>query len=519
MSQVQTVQTKGSGTSSWAEVFGGSVRERLAPLLGVGSPLLAREVLSTLRLRSVKVGVIVLPLALTALIVVAAAKSGHAIGNAAERATEILGVSIIAALGIISVIGAVLGAQAVSSERHSGTLDLIQVTGISPWRIITGKTLALWVVLSVMSLACLPPLCFCFVIGGISLSHFLIAASLPVLAGFVPLAFGICVGTTFRSARLAVGAAVAGVSTVGPFLFAGVWILMMRLIGFDWFFTHGPFVLPTGDEEPIRLLVGGVLLPGYVLIIASWFFLAVAVSSLSTPGSDRSRPLRHWFIGAALGGGVLMVLIVHIEALFAWEPAVLVSALCGILAVGTIALAGHPCPRDVQTTRSKTRYFPVGPNGDALFSMVLAVTALLVPMIVLMGLANTWAGWIVPMLMGSIALITGVGVLLSSLFRPMVARWWLVCVAVTLVFLPLAVGAFMSIMSVDGQSDAGDFVRLLSPVGIILACQESLVHSPGGLPRTTLIIAALWACIGAVGWTIGALRLRASRRRLSGDKP
>lgn len=503
--------TSGAGADARAQSVGRR-RQRLFRLFGGGSPLLGRDVLATMRLRSVRAGVIVLPLALTTLIVVAAAKSGHAIGNAAERATEILGVSIIAALGIISVIGAVLGAQAVSSERNSGTLDLIQVTGISPWRIIAGKTLAVWVVLAVMSLACLPPLCFCFVIGGISLSHFLLVSALPLLAGFVPLAFGICVGTTLRSARLAVGAAVAGVCAFGPILFSGVWVLMMRVMGFDRFFSHGPFVLPTGDEDPLRLLTGGVLLPAYVIVTASWFFLALSVSSLSTPGSDRAKPLRHWLIGAALLGGVLTGLVVYVEALFAWEPAQLISGLCGILAVGTIALTGHPRPR-AKTTRSWARYLPVGPSGDAFFSMVLATSALLIAVIVLIIEEMRWAGWIGPMLMAFIVLLTGVGVLLSASFKPTTARWWLACVAVTVVFLPLAVGAFLSILSVDGQSEAGEFVRLFSPVGIILACHESLIHSPGGLPRTSLFIAASWTITGAIGWSIGALRLRAARRR------
>ncbi len=477
---------------------------RMAHNLGKDNPLLTREVLTTMRLRSIKANLVTVPLLLAFLVLVLTADTHESIGTAAQRGATLLGLALTAALYVVGLVGAVLGAQSIASERQAKTLDLVLATGMSPWRIVMGKALAVWVVLATLILACLPPLGAVFLVGGVSLTQLLLSVGIPLVVAAVPVALGVALGTVQRSARLAVGAAVTTVGLIGPMVFSAAWFAVLATIGVERLNSQGPFALPTGSEGFWPLLIGGILVPLYLVVAPTWFFLAASVGALMSEATDRARPLRHWFAVIGPVGGVLVGAIFLGQGLDNHEIAVLLISLLGVvLTLGALVISAHPAPR--RMLQSSTGLPIAGPNGDALFVTIVSALSL-APAIAMMtpaaGIETVIAGVVV---LAFIVLISGSGVMLASLLRPRLARWGLLALTALIVSLPLILWLFLEVLSINSRSGDTMAANVLSPVGALLLLVAPRTSFD---PAAPLVSVVAWTLLGATAWQIGASRLR-----------
>ena len=480
---------------------------RLKQALGQGNPLLRREVLTTMRMRSVKVGLVALPLALLVVVLLVAADTSRSTISSTTAGATLLGIAVTAALYVVGLVGAVLGAQSIAGERQGGTLELIRVTGMSPWRIVIGKAAAVWVVMAAMILACLPPLSACFLVGGVSLAQLAVAVAVPLAIASVPVSFGICLGTIQRSSRLAAGAAVVVVGLLGPLLFSAAWMSMLLVLDLDLVRTHGPFVLPTWDEGLGVLLTGGLLLPLAYIIIPTWFFLALSVSALRGEATDKVGPLRWWFAVTGPATALLAGLIVLVRNVGSDERALIMVGLLGaVLFVGLIVLSAHPRPR-----RVRARWFN-GPSADGALAVGICGASIAITMAFMAGTVGNEAIWGGLSLFAFLVLIAGVGVLLSTLpCRPRMARGLQFVVGGVFAFMPLGALLFEEIFYGPGAGhDLADMTKMFSPVTVLsdLADVRTTTALDAALPSVVV-----WTLLGAAAWAMGAFRMRRRRQR------
>lgn len=477
----------------------------LGTTLGDQNPVLGREVLTIMRLRSVKACLLGLPLLLTALVMFVAEIDTSVGSSSAERGAGILSFAVTSALYMVALIGAVLGAQSLSGERQSGTLDLVLATGMTPWQIVAGKTTAVWVVLAVMLLACVPPLGICFVVGGVSLGQFA-AALLTVLAlALVPVSIGVCLGAAQKSSRLAVGSSVVIVGFVAPAVFSVLWIATLTAIGVN---THGsdwPFHFPATITDPWRLLVGGVLLPAYLVVIPSWLLLSIAVHSLTSPAVDRVRSLRPWLLVSGPSGALLagaLALATDIEdagALF------ILGCLGAVLSVGTLTMASHELPRRLSGTGFSFFTKP-GPNPGAALSVAVSAVSLLIAVAFLEPYAGVLVFFEAAILLTFILCLAGGGVFFASILKPRIARLSVAGLGMVVLVAPLIAAVFLEITFGHHLMSEDPFINL-SPVGAYF----EVAAEGHGFRRTAMPLLSIvtWASVGLSFWIIGAARLRA----------
>lgn len=483
---------------------------KLAAFIGQGNPLLEREVLTTMRLRSIKGVLIALPLIITAVVLIIAAESSYAIGRAAEQGEMILSAAVTTALYVVGLIGAVLGAQTIANERHAKTLDLVLATGMSPGKIIAGKATAVWVVLALLILACVPPLGICFVLGGVSFTQLLMAIGIPLAVATIPVALGLALGAGQGSSRVSVGAAAAIVGVFGPMLFSTAWLGVLFVIGVDRFDHQGPFLLPTPGEGFWSFLIGAVLLPAYMVIAPTWLFLASAVGSLSSEATDRSIPFRKWFLFVGPAGGLLIGAIGLLKGANRAEPVVLLISLFGaILTIGILALTAHPFPRRTKSTKLPKPWHMTGPSGNATFAVLVSAVSLLIPMIVLTGIGGLAAIWAATVVFAFVVFLSGAGVLLATITKPRTARLGLFGVGIFVTVLPLIFWAVAELATV-GSSSHAEIWGLLSPIGALanVAANHSVSAGIDPTPAATIVAYLL---LGSTLWTLGAARLKKTR--------
>jgi ABC-type transport system involved in multi-copper enzyme maturation permease subunit len=482
-------------------------------MLGDGNPVLSFEVLSIMRLKTVKVVLIGLPLLLTMLVVAIAAASDSVGSRSAEAGGMILGLGVSAALYVVAVVGAVLGAQAISSERQSGTLDLLLATGMTPVQIVVGKAMAVWIVLALMLLACVPPLGICFVSGGVSLGQLVAAVVTVLVLSAVPVSLGVGLGAALKSARLAVGSAVVAVGLVAPFVFSMLWMATLAAIGVDQTDGDWPFRFPAIVGHAGRFLVGGVVLPLYLVVMPSWLFLSMAVHALSSVATDRARPLRTWLVTMGPAGAVIAALLAATVDLEDSGALGVFGCLGTVLAAGTLALAAHPVPRRLPPGRAART---IGPNGDAVLCLVVTLASL--------GLAAAFlwpfVGYHI-LLAGALVVtfvlcLAGSGVFFSTLLRPWLARLALFGLGVLVLLAPLVAMVFVDALGLAGSATGTeDLLVNLSPLGayfqvaidahnVIYTTEVNSIHSDA-MPQVSIV---LWTILGVALWSVGAARMQ-----------
>lgn len=482
---------------------------RLSRLVGDLNPVLGREVLSIMRLRSVKLALVVLPLVLTGLLLFVAEYDRQVGSASAERGNLILMVAVTAALYMASLIGSVLGAQAISGERQSGTLDLLLATGMTPWQIVAGKTAASWMVLALLIFICVPPMGICFVVGGVSPVQLGVAVASVLVLALVPVTIGVSLGAAIRSPRLAVGASVLVVAVAVPWVVSMLWMAVLVAMGahesqLGWFFRFPEMV-----SDPWRGLVGGLVLPAYLIAIPCWLMLAVAVHALSSAATDRAKPLRSWMKVAGPAGALVVGAVAWVTAIDVEGSLLLLGCLGVVLGVGVLALAAHPAPRR-RTETARWRLPESGPVGGGLFSLVVAGASLLLAAAVLAPSSSFYEIPAVGILLSFLVCIAGGGVLFASLLKPRNARIALFGLGAFVLRAPLIASVLFELLF-GWRAGSHDPVIGLSPLGAYFDLTATASRGTStGEPGVTIV---LWTIMGVAFGVLGAVRLKERERK------
>jgi len=498
------IETKGGGLRNFL------VRawKGLAHVMGGDNPVLSREVRTLVRLRSVTVGAVLIPVLCTGLVVVVAIDVLFGTNTASlpsSRGPVLLEVGSYAGLFLLGLLGAVMGAQSLAGERQGRTLEPLLLTGMTPWRIVAGKSAAVWTVLAMVVLVCLTPMGICFLLGGVSLPQLLAAVAMLLLASVVPVTFGVCLGSSLRSSRLAVGLAVVAVGIFGPMAFLPVLALAAAVAhrGDPSLLWWADAVLREGPS--MRVVVGAVAAPLFAVVAPTWLFLASAVSALTTEGSDGSRPLKWWLLATAPVGAVIISLLGSASDASANASVALYGALGAFLALGALTLAAHPRQR-LQRQDTISQLLGDGPSSGARVTVTVTVLSLALAWLVDFGrtdpLINGFAAFVV---LGFVVLLAGSGVALSRVLKPRVARLAVLGVGCLVALAPLAVGLAVDVVQGSHAAGEGALFMEISPLGSLARLADAASLSRVPMPPITALV---WLLVGALCWGVGALGQR-----------
>jgi ABC-2 type transport system permease protein len=126
-------------------------------------------------------------------------------------------------------------AGAIAGERERQTLIPLQVTLLSPWKILVGKLAASVAFLVLLVVAGLPLLAVGYLVGGVTVADVLLGAAVVLLAGL--LVAGMCVAISTFSRRVQASTvlcyALVLALTAGTFLAYGAYAVIDRSRGID----------------------------------------------------------------------------------------------------------------------------------------------------------------------------------------------------------------------------------------------------------------------------------------------
>jgi len=126
-------------------------------------------------------------------------------------------------------------AGAIAGERERQTLIPLQVTLLTPWRILLGKVLASVVFLALLVVVAMPLLAVGYLLGGISIADVLAGAGAVLVSGLLLAALCIAVSTFVRRVQAATVLSYALVLalTVGTFIAYGAYAVVDQARGPD----------------------------------------------------------------------------------------------------------------------------------------------------------------------------------------------------------------------------------------------------------------------------------------------
>ncbi len=304
-------------------------------------------------------------------------------------------------LGLIFFIFPAFACTSITEERTNKSLDLLLTTNLSPSRIVLGKTLASFVYGLQFIIATLPLVALTFLYGGVTPGQIVLAYAVMIVIAGVITVHALSVSSAAPSTLRAVlstyiGVALIVVPLAAPLITTspvaavdtGKWgggeanngvlsgVLSVHVLGP---LQKDASLLKVRDE--VRNFDGTTSFlywGGHLFFYASavWLFFLIARHRLAPSATNRSTPLKAWFVvtvGTFLAG--TLVGYVHLRPFrIGTETLVTVElALFFILSGAAIAFAGEDpaVPRRLRAAyeaarglRAPTRmFFPGGANG------------------------------------------------------------------------------------------------------------------------------------------------------------
>lgn len=275
--------------------------------------------------------------------------------------------------------GTSLASTAVADERAAGTWDALVMTGVSPRRILLGKSAAAYVrlVASVLYLAPHAALALLFEGDGVSKREVALALACMLALGVPSVALGLALGASSadprRARTLAVVvssfAVVAGLAVVGFGLSFPVHRLWPAVPEASPIWLPAALDrVPFGKPYVVALVVG----PVAAMVVPALGLFEIAVASLRSHARRRALGLELWTMGAvpltALMSALPVSLSRSLDAAERWSTAGLTATVL-VICLGTLALAGQPV-----RAPGATRVGPLSPpvTRTALVQLLLA---------------------------------------------------------------------------------------------------------------------------------------------------
>ena len=262
-------------------------------------------------------------------------------------------------LGIVLLVGCAHSATTLSGEREGRTLDTLMLSGMDPRRIIWGKFLASYAMLTLVLVGLAPVVGIAFLFGGVSPFHIFWGYFGVALWLAVAVSFGVAISSRVRKTRVAI--LLSGL-LFGPSAFTAVGIqtALQEVADRPWGLRmEGPFWFVEALSErffELDTFALVFLLPLFLTAMTTWFFLATASSALRPASHDRSTIFKLWSIFCLLSilgiGGALVQLLEPHDV----DDAVVVFALLSAFPASLFALLFMDEPPLPAIERSPSRF-------------------------------------------------------------------------------------------------------------------------------------------------------------------
>ncbi len=247
------------------------------------NPVLVKEVRSALRGRAFTIGfvlVLVLAMVASSIALVVSTIDGQATAS---------GMAYLVAVGLVFALGShgfvpFSAMSSMSSEHDEGSLELLQLSGISAGRLVIGKLGAAAVQAALIYSAFLPFLAFAFLLEGVDIGMLMASVATAFLASMAFSAFGILLGSVCRQRWLRV--------------FGYVFLAVALMVGVQSLFGWIAFGMFTGAMFSVFDLAWSVSLVVFGMALC----IVLATARLQHAEENRSTAFR------VLGTAALVVL-------------------------------------------------------------------------------------------------------------------------------------------------------------------------------------------------------------------
>jgi hypothetical protein len=392
--------------------------------------------------------------------------------------------------------------RSLAAEREDNTYDLVTITTLKPWQIISGKLGSAIVQMAVYFSALTPCVAFTYLLRGVDLPTITVLLSFTFFGSLGLSMIGILLATLCEQRFAQVFVSVA--------LVAGLlWVLGMVLV-ISWEIIPYSYAMMGGDEFWVVTLALGTF---YVTTFALMFFAAAGMITFST--ENRSTPLRIAMVvqQAAFVGWMAFA---WIFSEFDLEPILVMAFLAGMYwyAMGTLLTA----ERAGMSQRVKRRlpksflgralfsWFNPGPASGYMFvvangtAMVLVCLLAMVASDLLGKGPRSWpsndelfysvvVGW------GYIVAYLGLGLLLVGVLRRFMAvnMFAAVLIHVIVVMFGAGVPTVVQLMSVELRYVDYTLMQVPNPFWSLVHLADGGAASEG--PALAMLVSAAAVCI------------------------
>lgn len=304
------------------------------------SPILVKELRQGMRQPAFVVSFLALQVLLGTVVLVAVLAMATGSGQNDEAGLTV-SCFVFGLLGVVVLLVQPLrGLNAVAAEIRTDTLDLLLLTKLNAWRVVSGKWLALVSQSAVLVVAALPYLVLRYYLGGMNLLGELLAlAALALLAiVFTAVLVGISACASLP-ARVLIGVAYTG-SVLWCIGVSVLLLILMRQFGVPW-----GGILPGGAGitevcQAVGVSVGALLFIG-------WYFLAMGATWIAPAAENRSTMKR-------LAGAGALALLLLVPAGIPWAREIAFVTVAGVLVLDAL------CERPGFTTSVVKRFDKLG---------------------------------------------------------------------------------------------------------------------------------------------------------------
>jgi hypothetical protein len=264
------------------------------------SPLLVRELRQALRTGRTIVVLLILAVLVGLLVVSIAGAFG--MGKSEVTLGPVLfQVFFSLAFFIVLVLGPIIAAVGVASEKDGRTWEALVLAGMDGRAVARGKFLTAATAVAAFLCMIAPASLLCLLLGGVTLIELGIAFVLLTVIALIGVAFGVTVGAWAASTASATLVVLAGVLLGAPALYFGAGLATSFLAHATW--PALPSALPVWlplaytrahfDELYVLLLL---VLPVMVTGLVLWFFYELSVLLLAPKSDDRATGIKRWYL-------------------------------------------------------------------------------------------------------------------------------------------------------------------------------------------------------------------------------
>jgi hypothetical protein len=333
------------------------------------NPVLAKELLVTVRTPAYVWLLAAGPLVVTAIVLLAArVGQGRFDPEEGRKLFPFYSAGLTVVLGVV---GAALGSMVVVHEREAGALDALKFSSLTPRKILVGKWATVLLAQAAVVVCTLPVVGLMIALGGVWLAEPAIPVALASAVGLMTASIGVGVSAQASNARRALLMSLVGAVAIG--FAAMIWLEAAdsEVVGQGRSIAVGYLAAPLElDREAIAILY---LLPMFGIATVVGLGYALAMGGLMDPSDDRLRPIKRWTL-ATLATGTVAVMV-NASTPGGSEPTdvavvwMVMTAILGALLIFAWAAEPVRATRRMQS-QPRSLLYPRGLDASILFALI-----------------------------------------------------------------------------------------------------------------------------------------------------